>query len=474
MAASLTVRQTPSKWLRDRHVIARNALHAGYARALMKRSLSVGRVRRQPPQVQALPRTDQARWLWLRPPPAATALAGWALLPLRLFLGVTFCFAGLQKLANPSFFRASNPAGIQAQMVAASRRSPIHALLTPLAHHAVLIGTVIALGEVAVGVGALAGLFTRIAALGGALISLNLFLAVSFHTNPYYTGSDIVFIFAWLPLIVTGGGQFSADALIANLAAVRQSRPASVPVQLPFATVQNICGHYQGGWCVAQHDTPCAPAGCPFIEREVAKAAHIEAATNVDMDRRRLVGALTLGAGTVAVLGTGAIAGIGRLLHSSSPAAAAVPAVGPDPSGPASSATAATSSPTGGSPSASNAPTPSPTSTHATSAAAHPPGTKIGPASDVPVAGAATFGDPATGDPAIVLQPRAGTFLAFDAVCPHAGCTVEYDQGNGIFVCPCHGSQFNGSTGAVEVGPANQGLGKITIAKGSDGQLYAT
>ncbi|HZV25081.1 MAG TPA: DoxX family membrane protein, partial [Acidothermaceae bacterium] len=137
----------------------------------------MGRVRRQPLQLQALPRDHQARWLWFRPPPAATALAGWALLPLRLFLGLTFCFAGLQKLANPSFFHASNPGGIQAQMLAASRRSPIHALLTPLAHHAVLIGTVIALGEVAVGVGALLGLLTRIAAFGGLLISLNLFLA---------------------------------------------------------------------------------------------------------------------------------------------------------------------------------------------------------------------------------------------------------------------------------------------------------
>ena len=426
--------------------------------------------RRELPQPRALPKTDQTRWLWLRPPPAPAALAGWALLPLRLFLGFTFTFAGLQKLANPAFFRASNPAGIQAQMLAASRRSPVHALLTPLAHHAVLIGIVIALGEVAVGVGALLGLLTRIAALGGVLISLNLFLAVSFHTSPYYTGSDIVFLFAWLPLIVTGGGQFSADALIANLAAVRQSRPASVPVQLPFATVQSICGHYQGGWCLARRDTACAPAGCPFIERELEKAVKTDKATGVDMDRRRLVGAAILGAGTVAVLGTGAIAGIGRLLHGSSPAAAATPSVGPDPS--VTTSASATATPVG-SPAVSNPTAATSTPTRPTEAATHPPGTKLGAATDVPVAGAATFTDPATGDPAVVVQPRAGVFLAFDAVCPHAGCTVEYDQQNAIFVCPCHGSQFNGSTGAVEVGPASQGLGKISIAKGSDGQLYA-
>jgi len=400
--------------------------------------------RRDTPQRRALPKTDQARWLWLRPPPTATALAGWALLPLRAFLGFTFCFAGLQKLANPSFFRASNPAGIQAQMVAASRRSPIHALISPLAHHAVLLGTVIAVGEIAVGVGVLIGLLTRIAALGGALIAFNLFLAVSFHTSPYYTGSDIVFIFAWIPLIVAGGGQLSLDALMVNRAAVRHSRPASVPVQLPFLTVQNICGHYQGGWCMARRDTACSPNGCPYIAREVDKAAHVGEATDVDMDRRRLLGAATLGAGTVVVLGTGAIAGVGRLLHGPSKSTTAAP--------PLSSAASASSD----------------------RATTQPAGTKIGPASDVPVKGSATFTDPATGDPAVVVQPTAGTFHAFDAVCPHAGCTVAYDQGNGIFVCPCHGSQFNGSTGAVEVGPAPHGLAKITVAKGSDGQLYAT
>jgi thiosulfate dehydrogenase [quinone] large subunit len=63
---------------------------------------------------------------------------------------------------------------------------------------------------------------------------------------------------------------------------------------------------------------------------------------------------------------------------------------------------------------------------------------------------------------------------AFDAVCPHAGCTVEYDQSAAAIICPCHGSQFNAATGAVEVGPAATGLNPITIAKDSSGQLYAT
>src|SRR5665213_4460585 len=171
----------------------------------------------------AAPNSSGARWMWLVPPGSTPTLAGWALLPLRAFLGFTFCLAGLQKLANPAFFDAANPASIQAQMAGAVRRSPIHSFISPLAHHAALIGAVIALGEVAVGVGALLGLLTRIAAIGGLLLSLNLFLAVSFHTSPYYTGSDIVFVFAWMPFIIGGGGVLSLDALVANVVAARQS-----------------------------------------------------------------------------------------------------------------------------------------------------------------------------------------------------------------------------------------------------------
>jgi thiosulfate dehydrogenase (quinone) large subunit len=412
-----------------------------------------GRSRTAAP-ARALPATHQARWLWLGPPPSPQQLAGWALLPLRAFLGITFCFAGLQKLANPAFFDASNPASIYAQMAGAARRSPIHGLLTPLSHHAALIGLVIAIGELAVGVGALLGFLTRIAALGGVLISLGLFLTVSFHTNPYYTGSDIVFVFAWLPLLIAGGGQLSLDALAANFVAARHSRAAQVPVQLPFSTVQQICGSYERGLCTARHGEPCAPAHCPYLAKQVGRPRPSAATTAVDADRRRLVGMLALGVGGVAVLGAGAVAALGRLLRTGSHPART-------PAGPRGAGTTAQPSSTA------TAPT-----TTAPSAAGKPAGTAIGPATAVPVRSAASFQDPATGDPAIVVQPRAGTFLAFDAVCPHAGCTVQYDAGNTSFICPCHGSQFNATTGAVETGPASTGLAKIAIAEGPDGQLY--
>jgi thiosulfate dehydrogenase [quinone] large subunit len=70
------------------------------------------------------------------------------------------------------------------------------------------------------------------------------------------------------------------------------------------------------------------------------------------------------------------------------------------------------------------------------------------------------------------MQPSPGRFLAFDAVCPHAGCIVQYDGTRPAFVCPCHGSEFNAETGAVESGPAPSGLARIAVRAGSDGQLY--
>jgi nitrite reductase/ring-hydroxylating ferredoxin subunit len=112
------------------------------------------------------------------------------------------------------------------------------------------------------------------------------------------------------------------------------------------------------------------------------------------------------------------------------------------------------------------------TTTTVPTAGGHPKGTKIGAADQVPVGGAASFDDPATGNPAYVVQPTAGRFLAFSAICTHAGCTVNFDRANETFDCPCHGSIYNATTGAVIQGPAPSPLPSIPIAE-SGGQLYA-
>ena len=388
------------------------------------------------------------------PPPRALALAGWALLPLRAFLGFTFCFAGLQKLANPNFFNGADPAGIRAQLIAAERVSPLP-LLGHLLRFSTPLGLVIALAEVAVGLGTLCGLWTRLAAAGGALLSLMLFMTVSFHSSPYYTGADIVFVFAWLPLILAGaGGVLSVDGWIARRADVQAGRGRRDLVAVPFSVIQQVCGHYRDDRCDARGGAPCAAAPCPFLAAAGGPPCGTRpagAAGPADPGRRRLVttGAAVAVVGAVGLAMAGLAAAVGRAVGGA-PRLASGTASLPGASATTTPTTARSSTPTTGP--AATTTVPGPTTT-----LARPPGTAIGPARDVPVGGAASFQDPRTGDPALALQLTKGQFVAYDAVCPHAGCTVGYSAGAKLLVCPCHGSEFEPATGAVIQGPATRG-----------------
>lgn len=397
------------------------------------------------------------------PPPRAVALSGWVLLPLRAFLGFTFTFAGLQKLANPGFFSATDPSGIQAQLIASDRLSPLHDLTGHLLRFATPIGVLIALAEVAVGLGTLLGLWSRVAALGGAVLSLTLFLTVSFHASPYYTGADIVFLFAWLPMIVAGsGGVLSLDGLIAARARRQLGAPPPALVAVPFATVQTVCGQYQadGGRCRARHLNACRPAGCPFLAGSPAvarAAAGVPSAAPqgepAAVTRRRLVlgGAAVAAVGAAGLALAGSVAAIGRAVGSKSASSAGG---GPATLGSSGGASSSTSS------------------TPATTAGTRPAGTDIGAAGDVPVGGWARFTVPVSGDPGLLIRLASDRFVAYDAVCPHAGCTVGYSEAAKLIVCPCHGSEFEPDTGARVAGPAPHGLGVVRITEATDGQLY--
>jgi thiosulfate dehydrogenase [quinone] large subunit len=331
---------------------------------------------------------------------------GWALMPLRLFLGVTFLYAGVQKLANPDFLKDSSPTSIHAQLEGSVHSSPIHALIAHLVPIAPGVGLVIALGEVAIGAGILIGLWVRIAAVAGIALNLGLFLTVSFHSSPYFTGSDIVFVFAWTPLAVAGA------------------------------------------------------AGAPALDTWLAGRTSPAAERPDGISRRAVLsrGALTGATAAVVLIGGGVVAVLGRAVGGTSTTSAASPSLSGSGASPSATSTTApaTSTTTGG------------TGTTTTK----PSGTSVGTAASVPVGGSAAFTDPATGDPALVIQQDVGDYVAFDAVCPHAGCTVAYARSARLIACPCHGSEFNARTGAVLRGPATRGLTTISIIRGSDGDLY--
>lgn len=136
----------------------------------------------------------------------------YALLPLRVFLGVTFIYAGLDKLTDSAFMKAGGTGSVGDTMRAARDSAAIPALVDLALKSPVGFGYAIAFGELAVGIGTLLGLLARLAALGGALISFSLWMTVSWATTPYYYGNDLAYLMAWLPLILAGAPYLSLDA----------------------------------------------------------------------------------------------------------------------------------------------------------------------------------------------------------------------------------------------------------------------
>jgi Rieske Fe-S protein len=90
-------------------------------------------------------------------------------------------------------------------------------------------------------------------------------------------------------------------------------------------------------------------------------------------------------------------------------------------------------------------------------------GTVLTPTASVPIGGGVVLQDLAV----VVTQPTSGDFKAFSAICTHQGCLVGPVENNEI-VCPCHGSRFSATDGAVLQGPATQALAasKVSVVGG--------
>ncbi|HWD95850.1 MAG TPA: Rieske 2Fe-2S domain-containing protein [Acidimicrobiales bacterium] len=395
-------------------------------------------------------------------PVRAWSLSEWALVPLRAFIGATFLYAGMQKLANPNFFKKTSPISIQSQLIAASHTSPIHAILSHLEGIAKPIGLVIAFSEIAIGLGTLVGLWTRVAALGGLVLSLSLFLTVSFHASPYFTGADIVFFFAWMPFIIAGGGtRLSLDAWIQKRVARKAGQPSPELVAIPFSTVQAICGNYVAGACAARGGLACDAAVCPVL---IGGRAPLAIRTSLDaIDRRSLiVGATAAASAAAAVLIVGGAAADTGSLIGDAPAPKSTTPVTLSPS-------ATTTTTTPGSVTTTTAPG---SVTTTTTPVAAPKGKLLGSVASLPDNSSAAFTIPSNGEPGLVVHTATGDFVAYNAVCPHMGCTVGYSSANKIIICPCHGSEFEVSNGHVIVGPAPHGLTKLKVEEGTNGNLY--
>src|SRR5919206_4524704 len=87
---------------------------------------------------------------------------GLALFPLRLFLGATFAYAGVQKLSDGGFLVAGSDSYIGTQLEGFARGTPGGWLLETFAlPHPELAGIGVAVAQIAIGVPVLAGRVTR-------------------------------------------------------------------------------------------------------------------------------------------------------------------------------------------------------------------------------------------------------------------------------------------------------------------------
>lgn len=94
-------------------------------------------------------------------------------------------------------------------------------------------------------------------------------------------------------------------------------------------------------------------------------------------------------------------------------------------------------------------------------------------ASSIPVGESTTLNDPSLG-PIILIHLQTGRFVAYSAICTHAGCTVQFDPSAQDIACPCHGAVFDPSNNAqVLVGPAPVPLPTIPIQNDqASGNIY--
>lgn len=343
---------------------------------------------------------------------------GRAILPLRLFLGVTFVIAGMDKITDPAFLQASGPGSIGQQLVGFTRTSPLTPLIEAVAlPFPVAIGWLMALAELAIGVATVLGVATRLAAVGGAAIAVLFWLTASWATTPYYYGPDLPYAAGWLTLALIGdGGLLVLGPVLLGV------------LNGPVATD----GRY------GRRDAPA------------------------DETRRRLVGAGILAGAAVVVAGIGAT--LSAFLRSPGESEAA--GRGLTPSAGSSGQVALGATPAPPAIIVGHRPTAAPTTA--------PRGAPIASVGQFASSRSLAFSDPTTGDPAVLVKLSSSAFAAFDAICTHAGCTVQYDDPSGLLICPCHGAEFDPKAhAAVVAGPTQTPLAELPIAI-SNGTVYLT
>lgn len=93
---------------------------------------------------------------------------------------------------------------------------------------------------------------------------------------------------------------------------------------------------------------------------------------------------------------------------------------------------------------------------------------RVGSAGEVEEGEVRSFG---VGERQVAVANVEGDLHAFDDLCTHQQCSLaEGDLDGTIVECPCHGSQFDVTTGEAVVGPATEPVDVFQVRE-EDGEL---
>ncbi|OKI10091.1 hypothetical protein A6A06_05660 [Streptomyces sp. CB02923] len=141
---------------------------------------------------------------------------GVVLLPLRVFLGFISVYAGMGKLCDPVYFDGGERGSMVKWLQSLNPWTVVAPLRDFALSHPVGAGLTVAFLQVVVGVLTMCGLWQRVAASFGALLSTALLMTVSWRTVPVYDAPDIIYLAAWSPLVIAGAPVYSMDARLSG------------------------------------------------------------------------------------------------------------------------------------------------------------------------------------------------------------------------------------------------------------------
>ena len=126
---------------------------------------------------------------------------------IRLWLGVTWIYAGWDKASDSGFLTQGSPTYIGSQLAGFAAQSPVGSLFNTLIEHAQFVGIFVLLSEFAIGFATLLWVAPTSAAAGGFSMSVILWLAGGFYIRPYFFSSDLAYAVLWFSyfLYLTGG-----------------------------------------------------------------------------------------------------------------------------------------------------------------------------------------------------------------------------------------------------------------------------